>query len=509
MESVMAGGPNRTLKLSYVGDASKLNKANKEAESSLGKLGAGFKKFGKFAAAGFAAAAVAAVAVGKKLFDAAEAAQTANSRIENIAQSMDLFGENAGAVSGRLVKLAEDQAKLTGVSRETIKETSALLLTFKGVAESADEVGGTFDRAQTAALDLAAAGFGSATSNAQSLGKALEDPIKGLTSLTRQGVTFTDEEKERIRTLVESNRVGEAQALILEAIEKQVGGTAAATANASDQLRESFGVLVDQIALSLAPVFQKLTDAAFALIGRLTELWETHGPAVIEFFQKASERAGEIWETLKERLVPIVKDLWERFTELIERLRDWWRNVGPGVLDSFKRLKDPIVDLWTNVKESWSQVKELIDSFRSGESDGKGFERFIERLVTVFEFLLRVINFVITAVNKLLAAFRRMVDSKAFQAVLSGVSAVGSGIGNLIDKIPKLADGGIVTKPTLAMVGEGGEPEAVIPLSKMGQMGGGTVININTGVGDPEAIARSIRRLLNDSERRVGSLVSV
>ena len=58
------------------------------------------------------------------------------------------------------------------------------------------------------------------------------------------------------------------------------------------------------------------------------------------------------------------------------------------------------------------------------------------------------------------------------------------------------------------MVGEGGEPEAVIPLSKMGQMGGGINITINTGVGDPEAIARDIRRILNDSTRRTGTLVA-
>jgi SLT domain-containing protein len=102
----------------------------------------------------------------------------------------------------------------------------------------------------------------------------------------------------------------------------------------------------------------------------------------------------------------------------------------------------------------------------------------------------------------------RIVESKAFQSLLSGVGAIGGFIGRTAGKIAGLAEGGIVTKPTLAMVGEGGEPEAVIPLSKMGQMGGGTVINIQTGVGDPEAIARSIRRILNDSDRRVGGLVS-
>jgi len=499
---------NRTLKLSYLGDNRSLTKANKEVEGSLSKLGGSFKKFGKAAAIGFAAAAAASLAVGKKLFDAAEAAGTANARIETIASSMDLFGDEAATVSGRLVKLAEDQAKLTGVSRNTIKETSALLLTFKGVAESADEVGGTFDRAQQAALDLAAAGFGSATSNAQSLGKALEDPIKGLASLTRQGVTFNEEERERIKTLVESNRLGEAQAIILGAIEKQVGGTAEATANASDRIREGFGVLVDQIALALAPTFERLTDAAFRLIERFQELWSIHGPAIIEAFQRAADRASEIWSVIKDRLAPIIKTLFDRAVELVGTFRDWWQRVAPGVFESFSRLRDPIVELWSNIKISFQQTKDLIGAFRSGESDGQGFQRFIDGLVGFIGALIKGLNFAIRAMNRFRDIMIRIVESKPFQALISGIGAVGGLVSSGISRIAGLAEGGIVTKPTLAMVGEGGEPEAVIPLSKMGQMGGGMVINIQTGVGDPEAIARSIRRILNDSERRVGGLVA-
>jgi phage-related protein len=505
---MMAGGPNRTLKLSYVGDTKGLNKANAEAESSLQKLGGGFKKFGKIAAVGFAAAGVAAVAVGKKLFDAAEAASSANARIETITKSMDLFGDNAGAVSSRLVKLAEDQAKLTGVSRTTIKETSALLLTFEGLASSADEVGGTFDRAQTAALDLAAAGFGSATGNAQALGKALNDPIKGISALTRSGVTFTDAEKERIKVLQESNQLGAAQEIVLAAIEKQVGGTAAATASGSSKLRESFGVLVDQVALALAPAFEKLVVVAGKVIERLQELWEENGPAIIDFVGRAQDKFTALYETFKERVVPVLKTVISNVVEFIKAIREWWQRVSPGVLESFKRLKDPIVELWTNIKEAFGQMKDLIGAFRSGESDGQGFQRFIDGLVNVIGLLIRGLNIAISAMNRFRDILIRIVESKAFQALLSGIGAIGGAVGRGIGKIAGLANGGIVTRPTLAMVGEGGEPEAVIPLSKMGQMGGGTVINIQTGVGDPEAIARSIRRILNDSERRVGGLVA-
>jgi hypothetical protein len=60
--------------------------------------------------------------------------------------------------------------------------------------------------------------------------------------------------------------------------------------------------------------------------------------------------------------------------------------------------------------------------------------------------------------------------------------AIAGGVGGLIGKIPGLADGGIVTGPTLAVVGEAG-PEAVIPLNRMGSMGNVT-INVNAAVAD-------------------------
>jgi SLT domain-containing protein len=211
---------------------------------------------------------------------------------------------------------------------------------------------------------------------------------------------------------------------------------------------------------------------------------------------------------LKVRLVPIVKDLWERFTDLISRLREWWKNVGPGVLESFKRLKDPIIELWTNVKESFDQVKQLINAFRSGESDGQGFQRFIDGLVNVIGALIKGLNIAISAMNRFRDILIRIVESKPFQALLSGIGSIGGFVSKVGGKIAGLAEGGIVTKPTLAMVGEGGEPEAVIPLSKMGQMGGGGInITINGAI-DPEATARQIRRILQDSERRVGASVA-
>jgi hypothetical protein len=214
----------------------------------------GVKNVAKFGA--IAGAAFGAVSFG--LVKVAEAAATSNARIEQINKSMGLFGGAAQQVTDRLIKLSETQAMATGIDRNAIKETVAKLLTFKELAATADTVGGAFDRATQSAIDLSAAGFGSATENATQLGKALNDPIKGITALNRSGVTFTAQEKEKIKVLVESGKMLEAQDTLLKAIESQVGGTATATANASDKMRQGLGMAAESLGILLLPAFQRL-----------------------------------------------------------------------------------------------------------------------------------------------------------------------------------------------------------------------------------------------------------
>ena len=197
-------------------------------------------------------------AVAFKFAKAGENAATANARILQINKSMGLFGESTQIVSDRLVKLAEKTALNTGVDQNAIKLTQAKLLTFRELAKTAGIVGGAFDRATAAAVDMASAGFGDATSNATQLGKALNDPIKGITALTRSGITFTAEEKKLIATLVQSGQTLQAQEMILKAIEMQVGGTAVATANSSDKMKVAFSLVSEQIGTALLPAFDRI-----------------------------------------------------------------------------------------------------------------------------------------------------------------------------------------------------------------------------------------------------------
>jgi len=222
---------------------------------------------------GVAAAALGAFAVKATL--AAEADATANKRIEAIATSMGLYGDEVQTVTKRLTDLATKTALATGVDDGIIKSTQAKLLTFKELAKTADETGGAFDRATQAAIDLAAAGFGEAETNAVQLGKALQDPIKGITALARSGVTFTQQEKDKIKTLVESGKMLEAQELVLKAIETQVGGTAEATADSSERMKVAFGEITEAAGGPLLTVFDALAPQIIDALDEITPAVES------------------------------------------------------------------------------------------------------------------------------------------------------------------------------------------------------------------------------------------
>ena len=292
-----------------------LDKAQKDIDTfgkKAGKAFDGLAKAGRKVALGIGAVGVAAVAVGKDLIAAGEAAATSNARIDQIAESMGVFGDETAIATGRIKNLANEIARKTGIDQNQIKQAQATLLTFSEIAETAGTVGGSFDRATEAAIDLAAAGFGSVETNAVQLGKALNDPIAGLTALSRSGVTFTDQQKELIQSLVDSGQMLGAQTVILRAIEQQVGGTAEATANASDKMSMAFSQLQERLGEKLLPVFERLTNWVI----------DTFVPALERAYNWAMPRFKAAWESISNTLGPIISRLREELTP-IGNDRDW------------------------------------------------------------------------------------------------------------------------------------------------------------------------------------------
>jgi hypothetical protein len=166
--------------------------------------------------------------------------ETAEAQREQ-AQLAAALRSTAGA-SGQTIASLNDHAdalrKVTAATGGEIAAAQAMLLTFTKVS------GETFPRATATVLDMAHALGTDARGAALQLGKALNDPVLGVTALARAGVQFSASQKAVIENLVETNRLAEAQALILKELETQVGGSAAAYRNtlggALAAVKESF-----------------------------------------------------------------------------------------------------------------------------------------------------------------------------------------------------------------------------------------------------------------------------
>jgi len=127
-------------------------------------------------------------------------------------------GAAANLTSRELFKLADRLQDVTLVSNDLILEGQSMLLTFTKIR------GEAFERTLKAALDLST-GFGQdLRQSIIQVGKAINDPILGFTALRRVGVSFSETQKTMIKDLVAQNRLFEAQKIILDELEMEVGG---------------------------------------------------------------------------------------------------------------------------------------------------------------------------------------------------------------------------------------------------------------------------------------------
>jgi hypothetical protein len=175
----------------------------------------------------------------------------ADIQIKFMLENMQGVSKATDATVKRMAKYADQVNKLTGIDDEQVKAVQRKLLVYKDLRKSADEMGGAFDRATSAAIDLAAGGFGEMESNAVKLGRMLQDPTKNLNALNKAGIAFTETEKRKITKLAESGRLLEAQDEILKTVEGRVKGLAEESATPFELLVAQLSQVGDAIGTAL------------------------------------------------------------------------------------------------------------------------------------------------------------------------------------------------------------------------------------------------------------------
>lgn len=201
-----------------------------------------------------------------------KAAKESADALGQVEAALNSMGNASGRTLEQLQALAGSQMRQSLFDDDQIlREVTANLLTFGRIS------GEEFDRAQQAALDLSTRLGTDLTSATLLVGKALNDPVKGVSALSRAGIQFTADQKAMIASMVEAGDVAGAQAIILGELEKQFGGAAKAARDADPgaALAQSFANFQEEIGGKLLPL---LPAIAGAITGVLDAFGALPGP---------------------------------------------------------------------------------------------------------------------------------------------------------------------------------------------------------------------------------------
>jgi hypothetical protein len=263
---VVLGADTAAFEKGLDGAQRTLNRFNKDMQ----KLSAKFTSVGQALTVGLT---VPMAALGATLMQGAKDAAHASGQVEAALKSM---GDGGGRSLAQLKTQADALSASSLFDDDAIlTKVTANLLTFGNVA------GDVFDRAQQAILDVSARMGGDLQAATLLVGKALNDPAKGLTALRRTGIQFTAEQEKMIKSMVAAGDAAGAQAVMLGELERQFGGAAKAARDADPlagamlDLSRAMGVLE----VAIAPLAVKLAGFVTGIANALNAM----SPAAANF----------------------------------------------------------------------------------------------------------------------------------------------------------------------------------------------------------------------------------
>jgi len=371
-------------------------KATKSFEGSMGSLNGAISKIGGILAGAFAIS---------KIVDFAKESSEMYSQIE-FAQSQLKAGLEsthgaAGVSFDGMVASAKNFAHELKFTQAQIEDTQSIFLTFPAVTKD------IFDRTTEAAMDMATRLKGDPKDAAIQLGKALQDPEKGIAALHRVGVN-TDELKKKFETVTDTVQ---RQKLILGELESEFGGSAKAAAEADvgfrrtktiEEMKVALGGLTDKIEEALSPALEWLANVGLKAVDKLQELWA--------YVEKTVD-----------------------FSAVAENVKAF----GMGVYNFFQPLFEPIVNMY---KAVWNGIKKVWDALSQFSTEGPGLIQWLQDGLTtfielltwcyekIFDFIAGVIDFAHTVYVILEKLKVITVLSALFEAVWWAIKKIGDGI---------------------------------------------------------------------------------
>jgi hypothetical protein len=474
-------------------------KGIQQATSGLDKLGKVAGGFGIAAGAAFAAAAAGAVAFGISSIKAAAESESVARSLEQIAKNSGAFGQTAGEVQSAVKELTSYTtalSKLTGVDDEVL---NSIIRGFIAVPELAGKgVDGLKNMAKVA-LDVAAGTGKSVESIGAAFVKVAGDESTALSKLLRQGIVFTEAQKDAYNQILETNGEIAAQDYLLGELGTTFEGAAEAAANPFERLQAIFEDFQENIGSAFLPALEEAIPVIQAAVDSFVA-----SPEFATFIEDASAGFSEMLEFLPDVLdsmtnlandaLPLLNELLPTFNNLVTLGSQGLGDMATESGNAFKTLTDLAFVIRTITDFGVAFNEWLSDSQEDLGFWGDVFKGVIDAISAA-------LNPFGTALDRIVTAIKFITGQKID---VPGFSELPARIRPAMGRQTPMAEGGIVMRPTPnLLVGEAG-PEAIIPLDRMGNMGVGQTVNVtvNTVAGDPVAIERVVLDAISRASRR-------
>lgn len=375
-------------------------------------------------------------------------------------------GSAAGVTAEHIEELAGRLQKTQTINDEVTQSGANLLLTFTNIRNEVGKGNDVFDQTVELANDMSVALGQDMKSSSIQLGKALNDPIKGVSALQRVGVSFTESQKEQIKTLVASGDTLGAQKLVLAELDKQFGGSAAAQADAGAKMALAWDDLTETVGRMLIPVMDSLLGVLQPIAA-----WAAENPAqlkivaavvggalVLAFTAWAASAAAAAVATIAATL-PVIA-------------------IGAAIA----ALVVTALYVWSKWDEIWSWMRDKVtDTMRN-------ISIWIEYWID------RVVGFVTGLKDRISSA-----ASSAFDGLLDAVKAVVQGIARAWNKIDLS-----FKVPDIPGVPNRGERFDIIPDVPVPEFHTGGTFRAPPGQNEGLALLLDGERVLSPSESRAG-----
>lgn len=474
-------------------DTTSFQRNIKQAQSSVTSLSNTFGGLSKvitkaLSFVGITASIGAIVKFGK---ESVKAADSANKSFNILNNTIRVTGATAWTTTDDIVQMSKELSDASNYTVSEIQDMQSVLLGFRNIT------GDTFEEASEAIMDMATVMGMDLKSATQTVGKALDDPVKGIDSLKRQGFAFTEEQKAELAQLVKNGNQLEAQKIILEELATTYGGAAKAAQssfarakNATIELKETLGnqlmPVIDEVLNNSTNTIKQITaeiqkidfTRIFATIRAIADTIKPAFEGIINYFKEFAEEINSTFKgdnlkplvSILDTSLGILKSLFNEIKSNFDRVKEMFSTMKEGLggladsgaLQNISNVINKIIDviwflreqigvviedaralIFDRIKAIWNNIKQLFEnSNKALEENEKGFASWAEFFWSQFDQVFRIAQDLINSISALLHGnwataweYAKLSVLRMAKVVLDSISQIADAFPGLINKI--------------------------------------------------------------------------